>query len=119
VQYLGIDIHSQASGWCLVGANSEVRAEGRAETTVPVLDALVKEPSAQDGLRRRDAYWIARTLQTGMHPHPVYLPTGEVRELRALLTRRRMIQADRIGGSPERAPRCGRRATRCKREGTP
>jgi transposase len=44
---------------------------------------------------RRDAYWIARALQTGMHPHPVYLPTGEIRELRALLTRRRMIQTDR------------------------
>src|SRR4029453_18222578 len=38
---------------------------------------------------RRDAYWIARALQTGMHPHRVYLPTGEIRELRALLTRRR------------------------------
>lgn len=44
---------------------------------------------------RRDAYWIARALQAGMHPHPVYLPTGEIRELRALLTRRRMIQTDR------------------------
>jgi transposase len=44
---------------------------------------------------RRDAYWIARALQTGMHPHPVYIPTGEIRELRALLTRRRMIQVDR------------------------
>ena len=44
---------------------------------------------------RRDAYWIARALQAGMHPHPVYLPTGDIRELRALLTRRRMIQTDR------------------------
>ena len=44
---------------------------------------------------RRDAYWIARALQTGMHPHPVYLPTGEIRELRALLSRRRMLQTDR------------------------
>jgi transposase len=44
---------------------------------------------------RRDAYWIARALQTGMHPHPVYLPNGEIREPRALLTRRRMIQTDR------------------------
>jgi transposase len=44
---------------------------------------------------RRDAYWIARALQSGMYPHPVYLPTGEIRELRALLTRRRMIQTDR------------------------
>lgn len=44
---------------------------------------------------RRDAFWIARALQTGMHPHPVYLPTGEIRGLRALLTRRRRIQTDR------------------------
>jgi hypothetical protein len=44
---------------------------------------------------RRDAYWIARALQTGMHPHPVYIPTHEIRELRTLLTRRRMIQTDR------------------------
>jgi transposase len=44
---------------------------------------------------RRDAYWIARALQSGMYPHPVYLPTGEIRELRRLLTRRRMIQTDR------------------------
>ena len=28
---------------------------------------------------KRDAYWIARTLQTGMTPHPVYIPTGQVR----------------------------------------
>jgi hypothetical protein len=26
----------------------------------------------------RDAYWIAKALQTGMMPHPVYVPTGEV-----------------------------------------
>ena len=30
---------------------------------------------------RRDAYWIARALQTGMTPHEVYIPVGEVREL--------------------------------------
>lgn len=29
-----------------------------------------------------------------MHPHPAYVPSGEIRELRALLTRRRMIQTD-------------------------
>jgi transposase len=44
---------------------------------------------------RRDAYWIARALATGMHPHPVYIPTGEIRELRMLLTRRRLILGDR------------------------
>jgi transposase len=44
---------------------------------------------------RRDAYWIARSLQTGMMPHPVFIPTGEVRELRGLLAQREAIVADR------------------------
>jgi transposase len=43
---------------------------------------------------RRDAYWIAKALQSGMYPHPVYIPTGEIRELRALLSRRRALHAD-------------------------
>ena len=30
-----------------------------------------------------------------MHPHPVYIATGEIRELRALLIRRRLILTDR------------------------
>jgi transposase len=44
---------------------------------------------------RRDAYWIAKSLQTGMTPTPVYLPTGEVRELRALLSRRAAVVTER------------------------
>jgi len=44
---------------------------------------------------RRDAYWIGRALASGMYPQPVYIPTGEIRELRALLKRRRMVQSDR------------------------
>jgi transposase len=44
---------------------------------------------------RRDAFWIAKALASGMYPHPVYIPTGEIRELRALLTRRRMLQTER------------------------
>jgi transposase len=43
---------------------------------------------------RRDAFWIAKALQSGMHPHPVYIPTGEIRELRAVLSRRRVLHAD-------------------------
>lgn len=43
---------------------------------------------------RRDAYWIAKALQSGMYPHPVYVPTGEIRELRAVLSRRRALHAD-------------------------
>src|SRR5215469_948611 len=44
---------------------------------------------------RRDAYWIAKALGSGMYPQPVYIPTGEIRELRALLSRRQMLQAER------------------------
>ena len=43
---------------------------------------------------RRDAYWIAKALQAGMYPHPVYVPTGEIRELRARLSQRRVLHAD-------------------------
>jgi transposase len=137
MEYLGIDVHSKASVWCLLGKDGEVRARGRVETTVPALGELVAELSRQDDLRvgqevgtmaylvhdaiagagveilsfnahqlrmiassrkktdRRDAYWIARAVQSGMYPHPVYIPKGEIRELRALLKCRRMIQTDR------------------------
>ena len=44
---------------------------------------------------RRDAFWIAKTLQTGMMPHPVHIPTGEIRELRSLLALRRALVAQR------------------------
>jgi len=43
---------------------------------------------------RRDAYWIAKALQSGMYPHPVYIPTGEIRELRTLLSQRRVLHGD-------------------------
>jgi transposase len=43
---------------------------------------------------RRDAYWIAKALHAGMYPHPVYIPTGEIRELRVLLSRRRLLKAE-------------------------
>jgi hypothetical protein len=42
---------------------------------------------------RRDAYWIAGT-HAGMYPHPVSIPTGEIRELRVLLSRRRLLKAE-------------------------
>lgn len=44
---------------------------------------------------RRDAYWIGKALQTGMTPHPVFIPTGQVRELRSLLTQRHGLQSER------------------------
>jgi len=45
---------------------------------------------------RRDAYWIGKALQTGMTPHPVYIPTGEVRELRSLLQQRDSVIRERV-----------------------
>ena len=44
---------------------------------------------------KRDAYWIAKCLQTGMMPHPVHIPTTEVRRLRSLLAQRRAIAGER------------------------
>ncbi len=43
---------------------------------------------------RRDADWIAQALQAGMSPHPVYVPTGKIRERRAVLSQRRVLHAD-------------------------
>ena len=44
---------------------------------------------------KRDAYWIAKALQTGMTPHAVYIPTGEIRQLRRLLSRRAALANER------------------------
>ena len=45
---------------------------------------------------RRDSYWIAKALQTGMTPFPVYIPQGELRELRSLLAQRECLKAERM-----------------------
>ncbi|MFC1643342.1 transposase, partial [Myxococcota bacterium] len=50
--------------------------------------------SSRKKTNQRDAFWIAKALQTGMMPHPVYVPTGEIRELRALLSRRRALVSE-------------------------
>lgn len=136
MRYLGIDVHSKASVWCLLDAQGEPIEQGSTETTIPTLRALVARLGKDDellvgqeagamaylvhdaiagaGVRlltfnpvhlrmiaasrkktdRRDAYWLARALQTGMMPHPVYIPVGDVRELRGLLHRREVIQRD-------------------------
>jgi len=137
MQYLGIDVHSKASVWCLLDTNGEISARGRTPTTHEHLFALACELSArgpvtaghevgtqvylvhdaftQAGVEiqafnaahlriiaasrkktdKRDAYWIARTLQTGMTPHPVHIPRGEARELRRLLALRNDVAEDR------------------------
>jgi transposase len=40
---------------------------------------------------RRDAYWLAKALHSGMHPHPVYIPPAPIRTLRTLLSRRHAV----------------------------
>ena len=69
------------------GAGAEIRSFNAAQ--------LRMIAASRTKTYRRDADWIARALQTGLHPRPVYIPTGEVRELRAMLTCRRVIQRDR------------------------
>ncbi len=44
---------------------------------------------------RRDAFWLAKALQTGMTPTPVYIPIGPIRALRALLHHRDTLKRDR------------------------
>ena len=51
VQYLGIDAHSQASVWCSLDEDGEIRARGKVETTVSALGELVRELARQDELR--------------------------------------------------------------------
>jgi transposase len=51
--------------------------------------------SSQKKTDKRDAYWIAKSLQTGMMPHPVHIPTVEVRRLRSLLVQRNTLKAER------------------------
>jgi transposase len=44
---------------------------------------------------KRDAFWIAKALQTGMTPHPVHVPSAEVRSLRSLLRQREALVCER------------------------
>jgi len=44
---------------------------------------------------KRDAYWIAKCLRTGMMPHPGHIPTTEARRLRSLLAQRRALASER------------------------
>jgi transposase len=60
---------------------------------------------------RRDAFWIAKALQSGMSPQPVSVPTGEIRDLRALLSQRRVLHAD--SQSWRYRARADRRAAGC------
>jgi hypothetical protein len=44
---------------------------------------------------QRDSYWIAKALQTGMTPHSVHIPTGEVRTLPSMLSQRQALVTER------------------------
>jgi transposase len=44
---------------------------------------------------RRDAYWIAKSLQTSMMPNPVYIPPPRIRKLRQLLALRESTIGER------------------------
>ena len=137
MKYLGIDVHSRASVWCLLDESGEIVRQGRVVTTADGLAALVQEvgeggelvagqevgtqayfvhdvlascgvkllsfnaqqlrmiASSRKKTDRRDAWWIARALQTGMYPRPVYLPTGRIRLLRGLLSQRDAVLRER------------------------
>jgi transposase len=131
MRYLGLDVHSAATVWCLLDAAGKKLGQGKVPTTGPSLFELVMRHSSEEHellvgqevgtmsyfvydvlsqtnakllsfnaqqLRmiassrkktdKRDAYWIAKALQTDMMPHPVYIPSGEVRLLRQLLSQR-------------------------------
>jgi len=136
VRYLGLDVHSGATVWCLLDEAGETAGRGKVATTAPALTALVKRLSTEDELLvgqevgtmsyfvhdimtaagmkllsfdarmlrmiassrkktdRRDAFWIAKAIQTGMTPHPVYIPSGEVRRVRQLLNQRDGLRRD-------------------------
>ena len=133
MRYLGLDVHSKTTAWCLLDAAGEQLGRGKAATTVPALTKLVENLSAADELvvgqevgtmsyfvhdvaaaagskilsfnaqqlrmiassrkktDRRDAWWIAKALQTGMYPHPVYIPLPPIRRLRSLLSQRQAV----------------------------
>lgn len=137
MRYLGIDVHSLTSSWCLLDDSGSVRARGRVSTSEDGFSQLLNEIGGSEDLLagqevgsfayfvrdtfhaqgvellsfnanhlrmiassrkksdRRDAFWIAKSLQTGMMPHPVYLPSGEIQSLRVTLARRAVIKRDR------------------------
>jgi transposase len=139
VNYLGIDVHTATTVFCLLDEQGEIVAQGNVPTTnegflvllgrcgapsdllagqeVGKMACFVHDAFAALGVRllsfnayhlrmiassrkktdKRDAYWIAKALQTGMTPHPVYIPTGQIRQLRRLVARRTAVLRERRG----------------------
>lgn len=44
---------------------------------------------------KRDSFWIAKCLQTGMMPHPVYIADGNIRQLRSQLAQRANLTGEK------------------------
>lgn len=136
MRYLGLDVHSKATVFCLLDASGQVVERGKVDTSGPTLIHLVTRMLEHDTLLvgqevgamsrfvndavstqttilsfnaqhlrmiassrkktdKRDAYWIAKALQTGMTPHPVYVPSGTIRWLRDMLSVRRALLEER------------------------
>lgn len=137
MNYLGMDVHTKKTVWCLLDPQGLVLDKGKTTTSAPELSGLIQRVSAQTPVLvgqevgtmchfvhdvvtaagakilsfnayhlrmicssrkktdKRDAYWIARVLQTGIMPHPVYIPDGQVRVLRRLLSEREALKSER------------------------
>jgi transposase len=149
MRYLGMDVHSKASVWCLLDQKGEEVGRGKTATVREALQRLVASMAAEDALvvgqevgtmghyvhdavtdagvrilsfnaqhlrmisssrkktDRRDAYWIAKALQTGMMPHPVYIPRERERRLRAILSMREGVKDSPLTTRLHRSPQPG------------
>ena len=43
MRYLGMDVHTASTVWCLLDANGDIVGEGRTRTTAPALMTLAQE----------------------------------------------------------------------------
>ncbi len=50
MRYLGIDVHSNTSTWCLLDEAGEVLERGRVGTTIPVLQRLCEAQLEEEPL---------------------------------------------------------------------
>ena len=137
MRYLGLDVHSEATVYCLLDANGNELERGKVSTSAAALQELVRRLSGTEPLTvgqevgtmchfvhdtiralgveilsfnahqlrmiassrkktdKRDAYWIAKALASGMTPHPVYIPDAKIRVLRSLLSIRKGLTGER------------------------
>jgi hypothetical protein len=48
MRYLGMDVHSRSTAWCLLDARGETVREGKVETSAAHLAALARELSLEE-----------------------------------------------------------------------